>query len=1388
MHGEGIAIRDDSPRWREINISQWPHERAGLRHVKILLPDTDPYFAWANVEFLAPDSSMNEVDLLVVTPSGLQLVELKHWQGEISGDGVRWRIRSPNGNTRITDNPLILANRKAKRLASLLEHYNRQSPRRVRVPFVRAAIFLHAHGMRARLDEVGRQHVYGLANDARSGLPSILELLTKQPTDSRDLVDRTRAREIVALIEAAGIRPSVADRTIGQLLLQPKPYAEGMGWQDFLADHKIDTSLVRRVRFYLTSKASADDRDIIQRAAEREFRLLQGIHHPGIAHATDLVDHEFGPAVVFEHDRDAVRLDHWLAEQGDKLTLEQRLNVVRDLAEIVQYAHSRHLVHRGLNPRSILVCDASKTRPRLVVTDWQTGGRIGTTTTQATLLGGTQHLDQLADDVSRLYQAPELTTNPNAPGHLLDIFALGALAYLIIAGQPPARTAAELHATITELGSLQLSAAADGVPTMLDYLVADATMGNTADRTVSVTQFLEHLDEVEDELTTPEPAEVVDPLEARGGEVLDSGLVVERRLGSGATATALLVRREGDDRPLVLKVARDEDKRQRLEDEAARLRGLKHWQVAQLVQGTVTVGHRTALLLEYAGEPTLAEELQSHGRLSLDLLERYGRDLLDIVAFLDGQGATHRDIKPANLAARPRPKDKQPHLCIFDFSLAATPAEQIGAGTPQYLDPFLGPPRRTRFDLAAERFAAAVTLYEMATGTLPRWGDGIANPATIADEVTIRLELFDPDVADRLSTFFRRALARETTDRFDTIEEMADAWRLIFKDVAPAAPVEHLPAEPAQPVTKDTPLDLVGLTARARSALERFGVHTVGELVDYDAMALSRLEGVPQATKTEIRKRAKELRLQFTPTPAEEAAAEKPVRASGIDSLIETLIPAETARNKAEVAALRVMLGVAPAGDAGHLRWPSQGHAAQASGIAQPQLSRVMSKHVARWARDENLSLVRNELVTLLDERGGVMSATELAHALIGSRGTFATEPRRTAQAIGLVRAAVDAELSMGGDARVGTRRLGTEVLVAREPDDPTAIHSAADLTRYAVQLARVARQLVEADPLPTPARAVERLRNTTPPAAMPQLSDTRLVQLAAAAAGDVAVNAQLQLYPVGLPPERALRLAAGSLALTRNQTLTIDQLRARVAARFPHAGPLPDRPALDRLLAAAGAAVEWDQQTRVYRPISAASSSLFATSTRQATVGALGTPGVDPAEEAQTRLRTAVDRDAFLALLVHPSHLTAARRALLEQLPLTEVDVTRILVETLRSIGVPWQLVVDSDAQPAGAPDRRNLETAVRHEVAPRVAAAIDDVRGPVLITEAAPLARYACMDLIARLADNAVPRPAARLLLAPARRATPLLDSEPIPVTSAAQWMWLPEVWYSPATKDAS
>ncbi|MFG1952710.1 BREX system serine/threonine kinase PglW [Micromonospora sp. NPDC048830] len=1368
-------MREDSPRWEQINASAYTHEQDGLRELGGYLPDADPYHVWANVEFVGADGSINEVDALVLTRSGLYVLELKHWQGEIRGDGTQWVRRAPNSRLIPEDNPYILANRKAKRLASLIRYYAKQQGRQHETPYVGAAVFLHARAMRAELDAIGGQHVYGLdGHDKESNLPSLKAFLTELPRNPDHLVDEARGRRIVELVRGAKIRPSVADRKVGQLLLHPKPFAEGLGWQDFLAGHALDTSLVRRVRFYLTSRAAEDEVPAIRKAAEREFRLLQGIHHPGVARAHDLVEHAWGPAVVFDHQQEWVRLDQWLLRRGDSLTLAQRLQLVQDLAEIIDYAHSRRLAHRALSPRAVYVGDPDGSRPTLVVTDWQTGGRLSGTT-QLTRLGPSSDpasLELFFDDEVRRYQAPEADGATRLPGHQLDVLSLGALAYRIFAGVAPAATPEELVDAVRDSG-LRLAAAVDAMPNTLITLVYDATRGDPAQRLSGVSDFRAGLEEVWDELTAPEPEPVVDPLSAHRGDVLDGGLEVRDRLGSGATAVALLVARAGEaSRELVLKVARDERHEERLTAEARVLAELKHPQVAALVDGPVRVGGRTALLMESAGRRTLAEELRG-GRLALDLLERYGRDLLDIVDYLDGQGVWHRDLKPANLAARPRPKDKQPHLCVFDFSLSSTPADQLNAGTVGYLDPFLGPPRRLRYDAAAERFAAAVVLYEMATGTPPKWGDN-ANPAAVSEEVTLDPAAFDPEVADRLVEFFARALARDAAARFDTVDEMTDAWRAIFQQVPKpgAAPVGPVPLVAG--LTRESPLEATELTARARSALERLGIHTVGELLDAEPSALTRAKGVPDATRREILAQARALRAMVPGDTAPSPADERPV-AEGVEALCATLLPAPTSRNHRAVA---VLLGQAPTDAGTFLRWPAQSEAARATGKAQPQISKLLTAQVKAWLGSPALEAVRNEIVALLDARGAVMAAEELAQAIMASRGSFTPDPKRLPQAIGLVRAAVEAELSTGGDARVAIHRFrgsGT-VLVGREPDDPASDVTAADFLEYVVQLGGRAVELAGGDPLPTRQRAVEELRRLPVPAGMPSLADPRLLQLAAAGSNDrVAVNAQGQLYPVDMPAERALRLSVGTLI---GQRLTEEQLRDRVHSRFPRARKLPGRPTLNDLLAAAEVPLTWHPQQGRYGPPTAPAS---VTGTRVG--GTTHTPllGLSAADEVGDRLASAVERRAFLAVLAPLRRLGPARRALLARLPLTEVDVTAILLERLRALGFPWEAIVAADSGSTLDADFRSLIDLVRHQVVPALREAIDAADRPVLITEAAPLARYGQLELLQELADPTRSRPAARLLLVPARRPEPaVLDGVQLPLTSlTSQSLWLANEW---------
>ena len=141
--------------WKQITPSDFAWEREGLEYLKSKLPDHEPYRAWANFEFIAQDGSINEVDLLVLTPKGLFLVEIKSHPGEISGDSGTW-VWTLDGQRRVFDNPRLLADRKAKKLASLLKNQRSAKKAKERIPFINTLVFLSAENVINKLQGPAR--------------------------------------------------------------------------------------------------------------------------------------------------------------------------------------------------------------------------------------------------------------------------------------------------------------------------------------------------------------------------------------------------------------------------------------------------------------------------------------------------------------------------------------------------------------------------------------------------------------------------------------------------------------------------------------------------------------------------------------------------------------------------------------------------------------------------------------------------------------------------------------------------------------------------------------------------------------------------------------------------------------------------------------------------------------------------------------------------------------------------------------------------------------------------------------------------------------------------------------------------------------------------------
>jgi serine/threonine protein kinase len=208
--------------------------------------------------------------------------------------------------------------------------------------------------------------------------------------------------------------------------------------------------------------------------------------------------------------------------------------------------------------------------------------------------------------------------------------------------------------------------------------------------------------------------------------------------------------------------------------------------------------------------------------------------LIQTTDYLEQQGVAHRDIKPENIGMSQVGTKGKLQLVLFDFSLSRASPDNIAAGTHPYLDPFLSLRRPPRWDLYAERCALAITLYEMVSGDLPRWGDGKTAPAMLGCEATLDIERFDPHLRDGLTAFFEKGLRRDYRERFDNAEEMLRAWRRVFDEGQPSGEERDGFEAIAQLATAATSIAELGYSVEAQNVLEGMGIHNARELLAVD--------------------------------------------------------------------------------------------------------------------------------------------------------------------------------------------------------------------------------------------------------------------------------------------------------------------------------------------------------------------------------------------------------------------------------------------------------------------------------------------------------------------------------------------------------------------------
>jgi hypothetical protein len=249
-----------------------------------------------------------------------------------------------------------------------------------------------------------------------------------------------------------------------------------------------------------------------------------------------------------------------------------------------------------------------------------------------------------------------------------------------------------------------------------------------------------------------------------------------------------------------------------------------------------------------------------------------------------------------------------------------------------------------------------------------------------------------------------------------------------------------------------------------------------------------------------------------------------------------------------------------------------------------------------------------------------------------------------------------------------------------------------------------------------------------------------------------------------------------------------LDQPRAR----FPGLPPLPDRPRLDHLVEQAGLGFVYDEAVSGYRSRTLPAGTVGLETRMPTTLPGLGS-SLAVAGHIGDRLRDSQSKRSFLALGVEVARISRAINVLQRHLDADVLDLTRALLAAIRGAAaaaepaIPWETVLEADAAPEDSRAAQGLARLVAMAL-PRVEEALETFPGgtagrgrPLILTEAAPLARYGHLGMLSRWADLASPRAEAVWLLVPQLQGNQgaLIDGRAIPLAAPGQFMRLTREW---------
>lgn len=285
------------------------------------------------------------------------------------------------------------------------------------------------------LDEPVMDLLYNLAMDFErkrmfNKSVAVYEHIATQNQDFKDIKERTaRLKQADATLSVTGgfkrgsadstviVTGGAARPTLGRYEIEKELGRGAMGTVFLGRDPKINRFVAIK-----TLRLDEVDAGTAAEVKERFFREAESagrLNHPNIVTIHDAGEEQELGYIAMEV-LDGKDLKEW-CRKDTLLPVKQVLEIVAEVAEALDYAHSQHVVHRDIKPANIMMQKDGTVK----VTDFGIARITTSSKTQTGVLLGTPN-----------YMSPEQITSTKVDGRS-DIFSLGVVLFEMLTGDKP---------------------------------------------------------------------------------------------------------------------------------------------------------------------------------------------------------------------------------------------------------------------------------------------------------------------------------------------------------------------------------------------------------------------------------------------------------------------------------------------------------------------------------------------------------------------------------------------------------------------------------------------------------------------------------------------------------------------------------------------------------------------------------------------------------------------------------------------------------------------------------------------------------------------------------------------------------------------------------------